>query len=180
MIKFIWIIGNLTSGKSTLCKSLKESLPAYTHLDVDTYRKKINKRNTMKGEIKALNSFLDDLYASEMTLLESIGTYGMDKMEGLLLPEECLIIRLDISKKVATKRLRSRVRNKSEQVPFPYIKKTSLKSYINSWVRFNPWLKNNPRDLKIDYSLNTSNLSRDQVLSRVTKFLKKKNVIDSK
>lgn len=175
MVNFIWIIGNLGSGKTTLCQSLEKELKKFKHFNVDEYRRNINKNCTMRGEKKAINLFKHDLNKEQFILLESIGTYGEEILTNKKIGE-FLIIRLLTNKKNAKKRLEKRIKNK-ETTPFPYVKNQDIDTYMQSWKRYDSWVKDEYHGRPIHYSIDNSRLKPKEVLNKVIKFLKKEKVL---
>ena len=174
MKQLIWILGNMGSGKSTLCRELKKELPNYRHFNIDEYRHKYNLDNSMSGEMLAINNFYDDLEKTDLVLLESVGTYGSD-----LYRHEPIIIKLECSREVAEKRIMSRMKT-TPPTPFPYLKEEerTIEKQMENWDNWEQLNKIKDRFYKYELVINTDSLTAKEIFNLITERLKMKETVE--
>jgi len=68
----IFIIGNIASGKSTVCKMLAKAT-GYKHHGIDNYRRRYNQDATVLGESMAWQFYIDAVSKKKEMIIENSG-----------------------------------------------------------------------------------------------------------
>lgn len=171
MIKFIWIIGNIGTGKTTTCRELKKEF-SMPHFNIDDYRVRLNPHCTKLGEVQAIDAFYNDLEKSSLVLLESIGTYG-EVPYFKFGPKHSVLVKLSCSKEVSLKRVEERINDKTRvKTPFPYLNEcdNELDSYKTTWE----WWENKA-SYDFDLTFDTSKVTTEEIINEIKKKVDMKN-----
>lgn len=117
----IFIIGNMSSGKSTVSKELKKRLNKFKILSLDDYRRKLNKNCTISGDEKAQLKLVNDISSQDNIIVDSTGTgkwykYYLNAASN----KKIKVIKLKANVNLCTKRHKERLKNGYKLPPFPY------------------------------------------------------------
>lgn len=119
----ICILGNLASGKTTVCYALNKLLQ-YKLIVLDEYRIKYNKKCTREGEIKAQLELIKNLNEKNIILeCTGVGRWFTDYLlqYSLNYPEEEIKkFKLIVPMDELYKRVIQRDKSKYKKPPFPY------------------------------------------------------------
>lgn len=173
MIKFVWIIGNLGVGKTTLCNNLKREFhKKWKFYNIDEIRFEKNKEKSGLIEIEIRSDFIRQMEEIKpFSVLESVGTYGRIAMDNFKM-EEVLIIKLNAHHDQIMGRLENRLNDPSKIVPFPGIVQ-NRESYESSLSKFEGLMNR----VIPKYIIETDNKNPEQVFQETLLILKKELVI---
>ncbi len=114
----ILVLGNIGSGKTTLCKELSQQLPSFEYIAIDDFRR-IHSDGTLKGDSKTKSLFVKNITHDDTFQIIECSGFGrlgssvyrrMNKYKGKLL----VVITL-VDKEICLQRLKKRIWD----VPFP-------------------------------------------------------------
>lgn len=161
---FIWIIGNVGAGKTSLCLSLSKFLIGYKHLNIDQYR--IEDSTEQSNDLETLKRFYSDMRNHEKIILESVGTYGLSFRN-----YNWYIIRLDNSLDKSIERVRNRSRNLTASDMNNW-EDTSVDYVASVYNKYDKFKKIDPH-----FVINTDFLTKEEVLTEVIFNLKKDGIL---
>jgi broad-specificity NMP kinase len=125
-MRLISIIGNLCTGKSTICKILNKNY-GLTYYSIDNYRIKYNAID-YKKEFEAWKNFQTDIANCQQTVILETSGLSMWMPEIYLNADELIIIKLVAPIEILEMRLLERKKN-NYHIPF-YINNTNDKESI--------------------------------------------------
>lgn len=113
----ILVIGNLSSGKSTICRILQSQLPLYEYISIDSIRE-LHGDGSQDAEDLCKSIFLDSINNSIYQIIEisGIGQLGIKTLERTKPSKNVLIIYPRCSREIIDSRNASR----SWNIPFPH------------------------------------------------------------
>lgn len=164
----ICVIGNVASGKTSVCEKLIRQLPHFRYWAIDAYRRKYNLNNSFFGEHKANAQLYQDTQKQHFLLLECAGfTEAFEQWSNAFsdMGGELFVFRLQAPLPILLQRYEQRLQNGYQAPPFPYA------ATIEPSMRLFESKLNSMGGVVIDSVRNSPNQIAEQIMSTVRKIL---------
>ncbi|WP_027001678.1 hypothetical protein [Hugenholtzia roseola] len=127
------IIGNLATGKSSLCRQLVADLPQFSYFSIDAYRHQYNLDGSVEGEALAQTRLYQDVLASQKAILEMSGVsqaYRTLKWDAAQAGFRVWVFKLTCEQDTLLDRLQQRAEAGYLLPPMPYFQNRAFLSSI--------------------------------------------------
>jgi len=113
----ILLFGDIAAGKTTILNIIKQEYCDFEIVAVDDFRRKFGD-NTMKGEKKALESFILEIQKDKNQIIEAsgLGKLGFEIYEKISEFNEVVLL---IILRIPAEEIKKRIENRIWDIPFP-------------------------------------------------------------